>query len=219
MNSLRRVFMPSPALWRATPPLNYTGPRIALIHGLLAGSHMERHLLRFLREAGQADTSLYSNHLNPGVIANDLVGAARAQRSIVLIGFSQGGFQILKVARHLAKKNITVDLAITLAAGGAGRFYPSQWGASSRRIPANVKSFLNYFAEHDFLGSDLMMSHNISRAEASTTLVENIFYPAATGITHLDTVRCFPPARVAPEVQELFLNRLLNELASLDTAP
>ena len=68
--------------WIAQAPADYQGPRIALVHGLFAGNHMERHLLTFLRKAGFADTTLYSNHLSPDAIARDMAAAVKAGRSI-----------------------------------------------------------------------------------------------------------------------------------------
>ena len=71
--------------WRANVSPSVTGPRIALIHGLAVGKHMERNLLTFLRSAGYADTSLYSNHLPPQRIVDDLVQAAQAIGSLLLL--------------------------------------------------------------------------------------------------------------------------------------
>lgn len=202
--------------WIATPPADYTGSRIALVHGLAAGRHMEQHLLKFLREAGFADTSLYSNYTRPAVIAHDMEEAAAAGRPLALIGFSQGGFQMVKVARELAHANLPVDLLVTLAAGGAGRFYFPQIGSNPRRIPANVKRCLNYFSEGDLLGTDVIASLNHARAESSATQIENIAYPRTAGVDHVGMARCFPPERVAPMVKTLFLDRLLVELQGLN---
>ena len=57
--------------WRANPANNDHGPKLILIHGLMAGTHMQRHLLQFLRDAGYADTSLYSNHQRPARMARE----------------------------------------------------------------------------------------------------------------------------------------------------
>lgn len=201
--------------WHANLPATSTGPRIALIHGLLAGKHMERHLLSFLRAAGYADTSLYSNHLNPARIADDLADAALAGRPIVLIGYSQGGSQVLKVAKLLSKRGIETDLVVSLAAGGLGRFYFPQWGFNVRRIPAGIKRYLNYFSAKDMLGTDLLPFANLARAESKETLLENIGYSRSAGVDHFKIVTCYPAARVLPEVKALFLDRLLGELAEL----
>ena len=201
--------------WRATPAENYRGPKIALIHGLLAGSHMQRHLLHFLREAGYQDTSLYSNHQRPARIATDLIAAAKAGRPIVLIGYSQGGSQVIKVAKILQQHGLACDLVVSLAAGGLGRLYPAQWGFNVRHIPANIKRYLNYFAAVDHLGTDRQYHRNLAVAPGFATHVENIAYPAKANVDHLSIVRCYPTEKVVPEVQKLFLERLLGELAKL----
>lgn len=209
--------MISAPAWQPSVPSGYQGPRIALIHGLMAGSHMQRHLLHFLREAGYVDSTLYSNHLSPARIARDLAEAARAGRPIALIGYSQGGFQVLKVARLLEKQGLHSDLVVSAAAGGAGRFYPPQWGFGVRRVPASVRRYLNYFAARDLLGTDLYRAGNFARA-GSGTHMENIAYPEAAGVDHFSIVRCYPAQKVLPEVRTLFLERLLNELAALNRA-
>jgi len=201
--------------WHANVPVAAAGPRIALIHGLMAGKHMERHLLHFLREAGYADTSLYSNHLNPTRIADDLALAAKAGRPIVLVGYSQGGSQVLKVAKLLSKRGIDTDLVVSLAAGGLGRFYFPQWGFDMRRIPAGIKRYLNYFAAKDVLGTDLRHGANLAHALSRDTHLENIGYPVSAGVDHFKIVTCYPAQRVLPEVRALFLDRLLAELAQL----
>ncbi|RYY79174.1 MAG: alpha/beta hydrolase [Moraxellaceae bacterium] len=201
--------------WQANPAENYHGPKIALIHGLLAGSHMQRHLLQFLREAGYQDSSLYSNHQRPARIAIDLIAAAKAGRPIVLIGYSQGGSQVIKVAKILQQHGLACDLVVSLAAGGLGRLYPAQWGFNVRHIPANIKRYLNYFAAVDHLGTDRKYHHNLAVAPGFSTHVENIAYPPESKVDHLSIVRCYPLEQVIPEVRNLFLERLLNELQTL----
>lgn len=208
---------PSAPHWRAEPPADFRGPCVALIHGLLAGEHMERHLLSHLREAGHADVSLYSNHLSPRQIAARLLPAARSGRAIVLVGFSQGGFQVVKVAWALHRLGVAVDLLVTLAAGGYGRWFPAQWGANPRRLPPGVGLCLCYHAEGDALGSDRVPARNFVAAQAAAR-VENVRYPAALRIDHVELVRCYPQERVHPEVRRQFLDRLLSELAALDAA-
>jgi hypothetical protein len=200
--------------WLSTPPSDYRGPRIVLVHGLAAGRHMERHLLAFLRESGFADTSLFSHHARPAVLADHLAGAAHAGRRRVLIGYSQGGFQCVKAAQALDRRGEPVDLLVTVAAGGAGRLYFPQIGFNPRRIPGNVKRCLNYFSLADRIGSDPVERFNHARAASATTHLENIAYPRAAGIDHLAVARCQPPAKVAPLVREHFLERLLAELQS-----
>lgn len=201
--------------WRANPANNDHGPKIILIHGLMAGTHMQRHLLQFLRDAGYADTSLYSNHQRPASIARDLIQAGQAVRPIVLIGYSQGGSQVLKVAKVLQQHNLACELVVSLAAGGMGRIYPAQWGFNVRHIPANIKKYLNYFAALDRLGTDRQYHKNLAVASSINTHVENIAYPVTANVDHLSIVRCYPTERVVPEVQKLFLNRLLAELEKL----
>lgn len=200
--------------WHATPTLDYQEPKIALIHGLLAGKHMQRHLLQFLREAGYQDTSLYSNHQRPAAIARELIQAGQAGRPIVLIGYSQGGSQVLKVAKILQQHGLACDLVVSLAAGGMGRLYPAQWGFNVRQIPDNIKKYLNYFAAVDRLGTDRQHHKNLAAANCITQ-VENISYPADANVDHLSIVRCYPTERIVPQVQQLFLDRLLAELEKL----
>ncbi len=208
--------MVSPISWRPDVPVGYRGPRIALIHGLVAGKHMERHLLSFLRAAGYPDTTLYSNHLNPSRIAKDLAVAAAAGRPIVLIGYSQGGSQVVKVARRLSKQGYASDLVISLAAGGLGRLVPAQWGFDMRKIPAGVKRYLNYYAARDLLGTDRRIDANVAHADSASTHLENIRYPEGASVDHISIVRCYPAHKVLPEVRRLFLDRLLTELELLD---
>lgn len=203
--------MPAPDHWLASPPADHSGPRIALVHGLAAGRHMERHLLQFLREAGFADTSLFSNYARPDALAAHVAGSAPGQAR-VLIGYSQGGFQCVKAARLLAQRQEPVDLLVTVAAGGAGRLYFPQIGFNPRRIPANVRCCLNYYALGDPLGTDPLEHLNHAVAEGVHTRLENIAYPREARIDHVALVRCHPPARVAPLVRERFLERLLAEL-------
>lgn len=209
--------MPSRDSWIAAPPASYTGPRIALVHGLAAGRHMERHLLAWLRDAGFADTSLFSHYARPATLADHFADPAAAGRACVLIGYSQGGFQCVKAAQALAARGAAVDLLVTAAAGGAGRLYFPQIGFNPRRIPANVKRCLNYFSEGDPLGTDILAHLNLARADAPSTQVENITYPRAARLNHVSLVRCYPPAKVAPLVRDLFLKRLVAELQGMQS--
>lgn len=176
---------------------------------------MEWHLLRFLREAGFVDTTLYSNHLRPALIAKDLAQAAKAGRPIVLVGYSQGGIQVMKVSNILDAQGIQSDLVISLAAGGMGRWHPAQWGFNARRVPSNVKKYLNYFAAKDRLGTDRHAALNFANAVSTDTVLENIAYPESAGVDHISIVRCYPHERVVPAVKLLFLDRLLQELSQL----
>jgi pimeloyl-ACP methyl ester carboxylesterase len=207
--------MLSPQSWRADVAADYAGPRIALIHGLMAGSHMEKHLLRFVREAGYQDATLYSNHLRPSAVAKDLQEAAKAGRPIAMIGYSQGGSQVVKVANCLNKKGIKVKFVVSIAAGGYGRLFPAQWGFDMRKIPANIERYLNFYSPIDKLGSDVKPERNIAKVMSADTHLENISYSVEDAVDHLAVSRCYPVERIQPVVQELFLNRLLEELAKL----
>lgn len=205
----------SPSSWRANPDSDYQGPRVALVHGLLAGDHMRRHLLKFVREAGYQDATLYSNNLRPAAIAKELAAASKAGRPIALIGYSQGGSQVVKVANLLNKKGIKVNLVVSIAAGGHGRLHPAQWGFNVRQIPANIERYLNFYSPIDKLGSDQEPEKNIAKALSTETHLENISYTVEDDVDHLAVARCYPVERVKPVVRELFLDRLLIELNKL----
>jgi len=200
--------------WRAGQPDDCAGPRIALIHGFQAGKHMERNLLRWVRAAGFADASLFSNACAPTDIADFLAAAVPYQRPLALIGYSQGGFQVLKVAKALARRGHDVDLVASLAAGGVGRLHPAQWGFRARRLPANIKRLLNIYSEADLMGTDPLPSGNALQAQHGIAL-ENIALAKAEAIDHLTLARCFPSDRVHPVVAERVLAPLLAALSAL----
>lgn len=207
---------PHPLLPSRRPevPSGYRGPRIALIHGLLAGAHMQKHLLRFLREAGYADSTLYSHHRPARSIAAELATSADG-RAIVLIGYSQGGFQVYKVAQELTRHGVPVALLVSYAAGGGGRWYPPQWGFDPRRLPKGVRRCLNAFSSADRMGTDQPYERNLVAQNGDAELVENLHFPVALGIDHIAIARCYPSERVHPAVREQLLDRLLAELARL----
>ncbi|MEP1268188.1 MAG: hypothetical protein ABJL07_15430, partial [Marinobacter sp.] len=147
-----RIPFPQAPDYPAVDP-GFDGPKVAAIHGLLGHDLMQKHLLRMMRESGYLDTTMYS-HLHPTkAIADDLSEAAGANRRIAIVGYSQGGFEAIKVARELAKRDIVVDLVVTIAAGGLGRTLPAQWGFNPRKVSANVSRCLNFFSEGDRPGS------------------------------------------------------------------
>lgn len=195
-------------------PNHAAGPRIVLIHGLLAGEHMERNLLRWVREAGFADASLFSNHCSPSVIADFLAAALPHGRRLVLIGFSQGGFQVLKVANVLSRRGLSVDLVVSFAAGGLGRLYPSQWGFRVRHLPDNIKHLLNIYSHADVMGTDPWPSGNTVSAKQGM-FVTNIALAKSDAVDHVALVRCFPRERVHPVVAERVLEPLLVALRAL----
>lgn len=200
--------------WRAEAPDNSLGPRIALIHGFLAGKHMERNLLRWVRDAGFADASLFSNDCSPTEIADFLAAAVSHKRRLVLIGYSQGGFQVLKVAKVLAKRGHSVDLLASLAAGGVGRLHPAQWGFRVRQLPVNIKRLMNIYSHADVMGTDPLPSGNALSAQHGIAL-ENIALAKAEAIDHLTLARCFPSERVHPMIAERVLAPLLAALRAL----
>lgn len=204
----------SSTAWRSGASDNDSGPRIALIHGFLAGKHMERNLLRWVREAGFADASLFSNDCPPAEVADFLAAALPHKRRLVLIGYSQGGFQVLKVARILAGRGHAIDLVVSVAAGGVGRLHPAQWGFRVRRLPANIKRLLNIYSHADIMGTDPWPSGNALPAQHGIAL-DNIALAKADAIDHLSLVRCFPRERVHPVVAERVLGPLLAELRAL----
>lgn len=132
-----RIPFPQAPDYPAVEP-GFNGPKVAAIHGLMGHDLMRKHLLRMMKESGYHDTTMYS-HMHPTkAIADDLSEAAGANRRIAIVGYSQGGFEAIKVARELARRDITVDLVVTIAAGGLGRTLPAQWGFNpARRRPTS----------------------------------------------------------------------------------
>lgn len=193
----------------------YSGPRIAAIHGLFARGLMEKHLARYLQACGYDDTTVYG-HIHPARrIANDLAKAAKAGRPIAIIGFSQGGFQAVKAANELARQGIEVPLLVTIAAGGLGRLVPTRWGSNPRKLPANVKRCLNVYAEGDPLGSDRQSDRNRVWSNDEGQLIENVDFPASEAISHIELVRCYPENKVHPGVKARCLDRLLWHLDAI----
>lgn len=186
-------------------------PCIALIHGLFAREHMQRHLLRFLQESGYTNTILYG-HLQAPQIAKDLRRAAAQGRPIVIIGYSQGGFEAVKVAGLLEGQGIAVDLLVTIAAGGLGRLLPQRWRDNPRQIPSNVKRCLNYFSTAEILGGDICFEKNLAIAANEQQPIENIVFGKQDAVSHLAIAACYPEAKVHPKVRALLLQRLLEEI-------
>ena len=58
------------------PQTDFSGPRIATIHGLLARELMEKHLAKFLIASGYPDTTVYGHVYPARRIADDLAEAA-----------------------------------------------------------------------------------------------------------------------------------------------
>lgn len=193
-------------------------PCIALLYGFASREHMQRHLLRFLRQSGFASTTMYG-HLQAQLIADELQAAATQGRRIAVIGFSQGGLEAVRVARELDRRGIRIDLLVTIAAGGrGGRFWPHRWHDDPRSIPANVTRCLNYFSLTDQLGTDHPVARNLAMAAGRQQLVENIAFSREDRVSHLAITRCFPAAKLRPKVRDDLLPRILAELSALRAA-
>lgn len=190
------------------------GVCIAAIHGLLARDFMQRHFIGFLAEAGYPDARVYP-YLRPVSAQADQIEARLEGRALVLVGFSQGGFQALRLAREFSRRGRTVDLLVTIAAGGMGRWLPWQWGFDPRQVPSNVEHALNFFAVGDRLGTDARYTRNLARHQRTNGRIENIGFAAAEDIAHAELLRCYPEQRVHPKVREHLLQRLLDELAAI----
>ncbi len=189
-------------------------PCIAAIYGFASREHMQRHLLKFLRQSGYRNSTMYG-HLQMAEIANDLQKAAAQGQAIVIIGFSQGGLEAVQVAKALESRDVVVDLLVTIAAGGKGRLWPHRHQDDPRTIPANVVRCLNYFSESDFLGTDAKYEDNLAVATTSTQHVENIYFTKAQSISHLAISRAYPVAKISDCINEQLLQRILKELAAL----
>lgn len=205
-----------PPGYQALSP-DYSGPRIAAIHGLFARELMEKHLARFLEASGYADTKVYGHVYPARRIAMDLAEAAKAGRPIAVVGFSQGGFHAVEVARVLAKQGIELPLLVTIAAGGMGRWVPTRWGADPRKLPGNVRRCLNVYSEGDRLGADRRGERNRAWSKSQGPLIENVEIPGGEGVSHIDLVRCYPESRVHPVVKARCLDRLLDYLDAIKT--
>lgn len=193
----------------------YTGPRIATIYGFASRAHMKRNLLSFIRNQGFPDTTMYG-HLQSELIAQDLAAAAKQNRRIVLIGFSQGGFEAMTTARLLQQRDITVDMMVLIAARGrGGRAWPHRWRFDMRNVPANVKLCLNYFAEGDFLGTDPKLDENQAFSSNDASRVVNIVFSRQEKVSHLAISKCYPDHKVHPRVKTKLLDRLISALSEL----
>lgn len=193
------------------------GIHVAAIHGLLARDFMQRHFIQFLDEAGYPDARVYP-YLRPVKVQVDEMLAHAGNRPLVLVGFSQGGFQALRVARECQRRGREIPLLVTIAAGGMGRWLPWQWGFDPRQVPDNVAHALNFFAVGDRLGTDPSYERNLVSHQRSGGRVENIGFSAAEDIAHAELLRCYPAERVHPQVREHLLDRLLAELGTLRPA-
>lgn len=209
MNMLAKLQFPN----RPHIPPDYSGPRIAVIYGFASREHMKRHLLRFLREAGYPDTTMYG-HLQSGLIVDDLQAASEQGRPVVVMGFSQGGFEAMTVARELNRRKVRVALMVPIAARGrGGRMWPHRWNFDMRNVPPNVALCLNYFSECDLLGTDPRLEDNLAAAMHPDTQVENIVFPRSDGISHIAISNCYPAGKVHSKIRTQLLDRTLSELS------
>lgn len=210
-NTLSRLQVPD----RPGPDVGRPALCIAVIHGFAARGHMQRNLLRFLRESGYPNTTLYG-HLQAQLIADELATATAQGQKIVVIGYSQGGLEAVRVARELDRRGIHIDLLVTIAGGGrGGRFWPHRWADDPRTIPANVARCLNYFSTTDKLGTDVPLDDNLAAAVDSRQHVENICFDEDARVSHLTITKCYPASRVPPRVATDLLQRIQAECAAL----
>ena len=202
---------------RAQISPDFTGPRVAAIHGFMGRVLMQKHLLRWLRESGHPDTTMYGYFHAHTAIADDLCEVAANGRKVVIVGYSQGGFQAMKVARELRRRNTQVALLVTIAAGGLGRAFPGRWGFDLRRVPGNVDRCLNFFSEGDLLGEDKIRQWNLARPVQAGQQIENHCFPKNEQLSHVRLVTCYPESRVHPSVRGVLLDRLRAELEPMYT--
>ena len=200
--------------WLADAPVDHQQPRIVLIHGFMAGQHMASHLLRWLRDAGFVDVSLFSNNASPNKVADFLQEAKGQGRKVALIGYSQGGFQVLKVAKRLASRNVGVDAVVSIAAGGVGRLHPAQWFFPVRRIPKNIHTLLNIYSHADGMGTDPIARGNALPNGVAQQVV-NVALAKTEGVDHIALVRCYPLERQHPAVTAQVLTPILATLNGL----
>ena len=193
--------------------------KIILIHGFMAREHMQRHLQHFLQSQGYNDTTVYGHRHAVVDLAREIRHAKREGQAVVMIGFSQGGFHAVRIARYLAQYQVNIDLLVMMAAGGMGRILPKQWGFNPRRISKNVTKTLNYFAVGDHLGSDPIPAHNHVYAENAQQHIENIMFERELKISHIDLSRCYPEDRLHPQLKLKLLDRLLLEIDQLKMKP
>lgn len=194
---------------------DYSGPRVALIHGFMARRLMQHHLLHYLRNNGLSDVTMYGHLHSVDAISDDLQAVCSEGRSVVVLGYSQGGFQAVKVARELEQRGVSVALLISIAAGGLGRIFPGRWGFEPRNIPANVDVCLNFFSKGDLLGCDRNHQMNEAVGSRASQRVENHVFHAHEGVSHIDLVRCYPDEGVRPAVRTHVIERIVAEIGRL----
>lgn len=99
-----------------------------MIHGFMARRLMQRNLLRYLRSKGLSDVTMYGHLHSVDSISDELQASRREGRKLVILGYSQGGFHAVKVARELERRGVEIALLVSIAAGGLGRVFPDGGG-------------------------------------------------------------------------------------------
>lgn len=194
---------------------SYSGPRVAVIYGFMARRLMQRHLLHYLRSKGLSDVTMYGHLHSVDAISDDLQAVSSEGRNLVILGYSQGGFQAVKVARELERRGVAVSLLVSIAAGGLGRVFPGRWGSDPRTVPANVDVCLNFFSCGDLLGCDRSHQTNEAVGSRASQRIENHMFHAHEGVSHIDLVRCYPEDGIKPAVRTHVIERIMAEISSL----
>ncbi|QBM17269.1 hypothetical protein MARI_13760 [Marinobacter sp. JH2] len=194
---------------------SYSGPRVAVIHGFMARRLMQKNLLHYLRGKGLSDVTLYGHLHSADSISDDLQASFGEGRNLIILGYSQGGFQAVKVARELERRGVTVALLVTIAAGGLGRVFPGRWGFDPRTVPANVDVCFNFFSCGDLLGCDRSHQSNEAVGSRVSQRIENHMFHAHEGVSHIDLVRCYPEDEIKPAVRTYVIEKIMAEISSL----
>lgn len=194
--------------------------KIVLFHGFMAREHMQRHWLCYLKELGYSDIHLYGHLPSAKKIAKQMIDSNQNKKQkLVLIGYSQGGFQAVKVAQALKRLQYpVVDLLITIAAGGKGRLLPKQWHYNPRHIPENVLKSLNFFSLSDALGTDRCYRDNLIQASNHDQCIENIIFDRSAQVGHIELSRCYPKQHIHHLVKQHLVSRIEKELFSLESS-
>ena len=192
--------------------------KIVLFHGFMAREHMQQHWLHYLAELDYPDVALYGHLQSAHKIAKQIYSNKDKKQKLVLIGYSQGGFQAVKVAQALERDRAPVDLLVTIAAGGKGRLLPKQWQYNPRQIPENVKKSLNFFSLSDALGSDRCYQKNLIQSSTHPESIENIIFDRSAQVGHIELSRCYPKQRIHDLVKQHLISRIETELSRLESS-
>ena len=190
--------------------------KIVLFHGFMAREHMQRHWLCYLKKLGYSDIHLYGHLSSAEMLAKQIHSTQNSAQKLVLFGYSQGGFQAVKVAQAFEQLQLPVDLLITIAAGGKGRLLPKQWHYNPRHIPQNVVKSLNFFSLSDSLGTDRCYRDNLIQASHHDQCIENIIFDQSAQVGHIELGRCYPKQRIHGLVKQHLISRIEYELSILE---